>query len=132
MRTLLLTTAAMCLAAAGCTAAAPAPSDPSSMSSSPVEASCAHPVPLSGTLDAHAPGYIVVFRAGVKTSTEAARIASVYGIASMDVLTLIPAFSAELDDDVRDRLRCEPSVSYVEYNSVAGPTTEPHPAPSGW
>jgi hypothetical protein len=130
MRTLLLTTAAMCLAAAGCTAAAP-PSDPSSMSSSPVEASCAHPVPLSGTLDARAPGYIVVFRAGVKTSAEAARLASVYGIASMDVLTLIPAFSADLDDDVRDRLRCEPSVSYVEHNSVAGPPTTPS-VPSGW
>jgi hypothetical protein len=130
MRTLLLTTAAVCLAAAGCTAN-DAPSDPSSMSTSPVEASCAHPVPLSGTLDARAPGYIVVFRAGVKTSAEAARIASVYGITSMDVLSLIPAFSATLDDDTRDRLRCEPSVSYIEYNSVAGPPTTPT-TPSGW
>jgi hypothetical protein len=90
-----------------------------------VDSSCRDPAPVTGQLVPEAPGYFVMFRDGIDTASEAARLASVYAITLRSVFTIIPAFFATFDDDVLERLRCEPSVQSIEHNPL------PSPPPAG-
>lgn len=82
------------------------------------EPRCAEPAPLQGTFDARVPDYLVALRDGVDTQSEVARLAQHYGFSPTLVFQTIPGFAAAFDDDVREMLRCEPSVAYIEYDSV--------------
>jgi hypothetical protein len=105
MRSLLLFVALASLAA-GCTASsAPGPR-------------CTSPAPLYGQFDPRAPDYIVMYRDGVSSSEETARLDAVYGFTPTYVWTAVAGFAANLDDDVRDMLRCESSVKLVEHDAV--------------
>jgi hypothetical protein len=82
------------------------------------EPRCSTPAPLYGTFDSRAPGYLVMFRDGVNAQEEVARLERVYGFSPTSVWTSVPGFAASLDADVRETLRCELSVAYVEYNAI--------------
>lgn len=81
---------------------------------------CISPAPLAGRFDARAPGYVVRFRAGVDPQTESARLADNYMFTPSHVFLVIPGFAAEFDDDVREQLRCEPSIRDISFNAVVG------------
>ena len=84
--------------------------------------SCACPAPLYGKFDSWFEDFIVVFRDGVNVTRETARLEQVYNFRATTVMssTQIRGFSAVFDDEVRDRLRCEPSVDHVSYEA-SGP-----------
>lgn len=85
----------------------------------PSEHPCSDPAPLHGTFDARAPGYVVAFQAGVDTQAEVARIEEIYGFTAQYVFTeALQGFAATFDANVRDMMRCEPSVASVQYNGV--------------
>lgn len=105
------------LVASACTDSPPT----SSRNLSPVEADCANPAPLYGEFDPNAPDYDVVFHDGIDPIAETDRLAAVYGFTPTSVHTFVPVFFAPLTDDVRDRLRCEPSVQLIEYNAAPPP-----------
>lgn len=87
--------AALACAAIGCTSA-PEP-----------VLTCENPVPVEGTYNPSYPGYNVGFHDHVDTPAEAARLADRYGF---QITELGSGFFAFFDDEVRDQLRCEPSV----------------------
>lgn len=60
----------------------------------------------------------MVFREGVSPEVEVARLEQVYGFSPEHVYTVIPGFAAGFDADVREMLRCEPSVAYVEHDAI--------------
>jgi hypothetical protein len=96
-------------------------------SSSPVEPTCAEPAPLMGSPGPRTVDYSVLLHDDVDAIAETARLSQVYRIRPTSVLTLIPVFFAMLDDDTRDRLRCEPTVKSIEYNGLGTPP----PVPAG-
>jgi hypothetical protein len=83
--------------------------------------SCLQPAPLFGQANPAAPGYIVVFRSAVDPVAETARLAARYGFTPTHVYTAaLLGFSADLTSPTVARVRCEPSVSYVEHDGVGG------------
>lgn len=66
-------------------------------------------------------GYIVQLHDQVDVLDETARLSHVYNIEPIFVSTFVPYFHATFDDNVRDRLRCEPSVKSIEYDSSGTP-----------
>jgi hypothetical protein len=83
-------------------------------------AQCDNPAPLRGQLDPRAPEYLITFHDSVNAAAETDRLARVYEITPAFVYTSIPAFAASLSDEVREELRCEPSVQYVDYGAIVG------------
>jgi len=80
---------------------------------------CATPLPVGGSNNPATPGYGVSFHDGVDAQVEAARLADHYGF-TLDYVSpsgRSPFFSANFDDDVREQLRCEPSILYLEHNA---------------
>jgi len=110
------------LTMAGCTEGSSAEAE-QGFSAEAVQADCRDPAPLYGERVemSPTPSYVVLFHDGIDTEAEAARLARVYAFTPTDVFWLIPAFVAGLDDDVRDRVRCEPSVRQVEYSQTDSP-----------
>jgi hypothetical protein len=86
--------------------------------STPPAPACDAPAPLTGRFDARAPDYFVVYRDGVDTAAETDRLSRQYGLTPLIVYQVIPAFVASFSDEVREQLRCEPSVSYLEYDGI--------------
>jgi hypothetical protein len=86
-------------------------------------ASCRAPAPVVGKRveKSTTPSYIVSFREHVDTAVEANRLARTYGFSLETVFTIIPAFSARVDDRLLDNLRCEPSVASLEYAVTDAP-----------
>jgi hypothetical protein len=81
---------------------------------------CVVPVPLLGQANSAAPGFIVVFHDQVDAQAETQRLASRYGFTPTHVYTAaLTGFSAQLSPALVEQLRCEASVSYVEFNSLA-------------
>ena len=87
---------------------APAPDPPSG---------CSNPAPLVGEYDPRAPGFLVMFHPGIDTQTETERLATEYYFEPRYVYSTIPGFSAEFDESTLEAIRCEESVSRVQYNS---------------
>jgi len=86
---------------------------------SPSGPSCADPAPLTGTFDPRVPDYFVVFHDGVDSAAETARLEQAYGFTASRVLTgALNGFTANLNDDLRDSLRCEPTVQYVSHDAL--------------
>jgi hypothetical protein len=80
---------------------------------------CATPAPLSGLFNSCAPGYLVQFRDGVDAEVETQRLASLHGFEPYAVFTLaIRGFASQLSPELREAIRCEPSVKVVEYEAV--------------
>ena len=87
--------------------------------SSPSGPSCADPAPLTGKFDPRAPDYIVLFHDGVDSVAETARLEQAYGFTASRVFTTdLDGFTANLNDDIRDSLRCEPTVQFVEHDGL--------------
>lgn len=85
----------------------------------PSDPPCSDPAPLDGTFDARAPGYVVTFHAGVDTPAEVARLEESYGFTAQYVFTeALQGFAATFDANVRDMMRCEPSVAVVQHDGV--------------
>lgn len=82
------------------------------------EVACAEPVPLLGEYDPGAPGFIVMFRAGVDAELETERLATEYGFEPRYVYQSLPGFAAELDMAIVWAIRCEESVKLVGYNAL--------------
>jgi hypothetical protein len=62
---------------------------------------------------------VVAFQAGVDTQAEVARLEESYGFTAQYVFTeALQGFAATFDANVRDMMRCEPSVAAVQHNSV--------------
>jgi hypothetical protein len=84
------------------------------------EPPCADSVPLLGTYDPRAPGYIVRFQDSVDAVTEAARLAERYGFVTTFVYKVaIKGFAAPLSPATVAVLRCEPKVTSVSHDAVA-------------
>jgi len=115
LQSLVFATAVACIAIAGC--AEPAP----------IEPVCEHPAPITGQSDPRAPDYLVGLRDGIDTQAEATRLASVYRLENVRVLSGSSMFAAAIDDDAREKLRCEPSVSFIAHDGIVGPVDVPGP-----
>jgi hypothetical protein len=62
---------------------------------------------------------VVAFQVGVDTRAEVARLEESYGFTAQYVFTeALQGFAATFDADVRDMMRCEPSVASVQYDGV--------------
>lgn len=62
---------------------------------------------------------MVAFQAGVDTQAEVARLEESYGFTAQHVFTeASQGFAATFDASVREMMRCEPSVAFVQYNGV--------------
>lgn len=80
---------------------------------------CPRPAPLAGRPHPAAPGYIVVYHDSVDALAETARLAGRYGVSPRHLYrTAVRGFSAELEPEVLQALRCEPSVNWVEHIAV--------------
>lgn len=87
-----------------------------SCNSAPEVLTCANPLPVGGAYNPAYPGYGVSFRDGVDARAETARLADRYGFTITHVIAT-GGFVADFDDDVREQLRCEPSILYLEHNA---------------
>jgi hypothetical protein len=89
-------------------------------------APCSNPAPLYGEFDPRAPDYMVKLRDGVNVDDEVARLEQLYGFSATSVFRFsINGFAAEFDDDVREMLRCESSVEWVEHDAIIVADAEP-------
>ncbi len=80
---------------------------------------CDDSVPLTGTYDPNAPGFIVGFRDDVNATVEAASLGDLYGFTATQVYTTAPkGFSAVIPMATVTVLRCEPAVTSVRYNMM--------------
>ncbi len=80
---------------------------------------CAEPAPLLGHVNPQVGGYIVMYRAGTDGQQETGRLAAKYQFTPRFVFTHgTQGFSALLAPDVLAAVRCEPSVSFTEYNAA--------------
>jgi hypothetical protein len=80
---------------------------------------CASPAPLLGTPNPAAPGIIVSYRSSVDPVTETARLAALYGFTPSHVYAYaIKGFAADVPPATVADLRCETTVSFVEYDAV--------------
>ena len=79
---------------------------------------CSEPASLLGHFDPQAAGYIVIYRAGTDAQLETERLAAKYGFVARFVYThATQGFSALLEPTALALVRCEPTVSYAEFNS---------------
>ncbi len=80
---------------------------------------CDDSVPLTGTYDPNAPGFIVTFRDDVNATVEAASLGDLYGFTPTQVWNVAPqGFLAVIPMATVTVLRCEPSVTSVAYNTT--------------
>jgi hypothetical protein len=80
---------------------------------------CAEPAPLLGHFNPQVGGYIVMYRAGTDGQQETDRLAAKYQFTPRFVFTHgTQGFSGLLAPDVLASVRCEPSVSFTEYNAA--------------
>lgn len=80
---------------------------------------CSDSVPLSGTYDPAAPGFIVLFQDSVNATAEAARLGALYDFTPTHVYTVAPkGFSADIPMSTVTVLRCEPKVLSIEYDGI--------------
>ena len=85
--------------------------------------SCENPVAVSGTFDARAPGFIVMFQTGVDVRPEVARLSSRYEFTPQYVYPAVGGFAAELSASAVAGLRCEPTVQLIGHDSVGSVVT---------
>jgi len=79
---------------------------------------CESPAPLNGQFDPDVPGYIVVFNENINSATEVNHLINIYEIQVGFIYgAALNGFSAEMTDDTMEKLRCESSVAYIEYDS---------------
>ena len=91
---------------------------PSSPTFELLKPSCTSPAPVLGRFDPGAPGFIVVFNAGIDAAQEASRLAGVYGFTPRFIYTHgLQGFSAQLTPTTLAAVRCEVSVNYTEFNA---------------
>ena len=84
-----------------------------------VKPPCGDPVPLLGTYNSQAPGYIVAFREGTIVSTEVARLSSRFQFTPTDVwASAVLGFAAQLPAATVAALRCDAAVAFIERNNV--------------
>lgn len=84
------------------------------------EPTCAYPVPVSGKLDARAPGYLVGYDTSVtdpdlRTSELSHRL----GFEVDDLFSSGGFYASVLPAAALARLRCEPGIRYIEHNQRA-------------
>jgi hypothetical protein len=79
---------------------------------------CADPVPLNGKPDPAAPGILVGLESGVDATEEANRLAKKYGFAVEHVYATGSFYVLDMTPEALERMRCEPTVRYVEYNTL--------------
>ena len=82
---------------------------------------CSDPVPVLGTFDPAAPGYIVLFQDGVDGQAETSRLSTLHGFQPTHVFQSIQGFSAEFSADILEQLRCEPSSKSIGHDQVSYP-----------
>ena len=80
---------------------------------------CAEPAPLLGHFNPQVGGYIVMYRAGTDGQQETDRLVAKFQFTPRFVSTHgTQGFSALLEPVVLAGVRCEPSVSFTEYNAA--------------
>jgi hypothetical protein len=81
---------------------------------------CSNPAPLEGEPHPDAPGYIILFRDGVRAQEVAPSLARKYGFTVSNIYETLPGFaSPDMTSEMVAQIRCEPTVSLVEYNGIA-------------
>jgi len=81
---------------------------------------CDDSVPLLGTYDPAAPGFIVSFQDTVNSTVEATRLGAFYGFTPTHVYeAAIKGFAATIPMSTVTVLRCEPKVKQIEYDAAA-------------
>lgn len=79
---------------------------------------CGNPAPLKGQFDPKAPGYIIVFKDDVNVAAEVERLKRNFEIQVGHIFdSALNGFSATMTDDTREKLRCETSINYIQYDS---------------
>lgn len=82
--------------------------------------SCSNPAPLEGDYHPEVPGYIILFRDGVKAQDVAPSLARKYGFTASHIYETLPGFaSLDMTAETVAQIRCEPTVVLVEYNGIA-------------
>lgn len=80
---------------------------------------CADSVPLLGTYNPAAPGYMVEFRDSVDAAAEAALLADRYGFTVQSLYQAAPkGFAAQLSPATVAVLRCESAVASIEHDGI--------------
>lgn len=81
---------------------------------------CSDSVPLLGTYDPAAPGFIVRFQDTVNAAAETARLGALYGFTPTFVYqAAIRGFAADIPLATVTVLRCEPTVTSIEYDAAS-------------
>ena len=79
---------------------------------------CDSPVLLDGQSNPDAPGYIVYLTDNVSVVNELNRLMGIYEIQVGAVYESLNGFFAEMNDDTKEKMRCEVSVESMHYNDV--------------
>jgi len=77
---------------------------------------CNSPAPLEG--QENPDSYIVYLKDNVSVAGEVNRLMGVYEIQVNGVYFSLNGFHAEMNDDTREKLRCEVRVASIRYNDV--------------
>ena len=87
---------------------------------------CNNPAQLLGELDSEAPGFIIMFKDDVDTIGEVNRLSAYYNMLTQHVYTAkgIEGFTAQISDEILDRLRCEPTIDFIEHDAVTYPAND--------
>ncbi len=86
---------------------------------------CKNPVDLNGQFDPKAPGYIVVFNDNIDAKEEVERLKSIYALQVSHIYdSALNGFSASMSDDTREKLRCEKTIKYIQYDQSISLSTE--------
>lgn len=85
-------------------------------------ARCASPALVEGSGTAAVPSMIVVFKSSVKPRVQTLELVQKYGFQVVHFYeAALPGFSAKLPYSTIAQLRCEPAVSYLQFDSLLFP-----------
>jgi hypothetical protein len=86
------------------------------------QARCASPAPVEDSGTAAVPSMIVVFKSSVKPRVQTLELVQKYGFQVVHFYeAALPGFSARLPYSTIAQLRCEPTVSYLQFDSLLFP-----------
>lgn len=79
---------------------------------------CAEPIPVQGTFDPRAPGYIVLYHPGTDATVATEALAASYHFTPTHLYTAIPGFAGLLEPEAIAGIRCAPEVMMIGHDGV--------------
>lgn len=79
---------------------------------------CAEPIPVKGTFDSRAPGYIVLYHPGTDATVATEALSASYHFTPTHLYTATPGFAGLLEPEALVGIQCAPEVMMIEHDGV--------------